>query len=49
MSKLQTHTLVREGAPQQETCNCHAENKNLVMGSRWEPDIKTDWPTDCRL
>jgi hypothetical protein len=22
--------------------------KNLAMGSRWEPDTKTDWPTDRR-
>jgi hypothetical protein len=27
MSKLQTHPLVREGGPQQETCNCETENK----------------------
>jgi hypothetical protein len=47
-SKLQTHPLVREGALHQETCNCQTENKNLVMGSRWEPDTKTDWPTDRR-
>jgi hypothetical protein len=30
----------REGAPHQETRNCQSENKNLVMGSRWEPDTK---------
>jgi hypothetical protein len=24
------------------------ENKNLVMGSRWEPDTETDWPTDSQ-
>jgi hypothetical protein len=47
-SKLQTHPLVREGAPHQETRNHKTENKDLVMGSRWEPDTKTDWPTDRR-
>jgi hypothetical protein len=47
-SKLQTHPLVREGATHQETRNRQTENKNLVMGSRWEPDTKTDWPTDRR-
>jgi hypothetical protein len=36
-SKLQTHTLVREGAPQQEICNCQTENKSLVKGFRWGP------------
>jgi hypothetical protein len=41
-SKLQTHPLVREGAAQQETRNRHRENKNLVMGSGWEPDTKID-------
>jgi hypothetical protein len=41
-SKLQTRPLVREGAPQQETGNHQTENKNLVMGSRWETDTKTD-------
>jgi hypothetical protein len=40
-SKLQTHPLVREGDPQQDTRNCQTENKNLVMGSSWEPDTKT--------
>jgi hypothetical protein len=48
MCKLQTHPLVREGAQHQETHNCQTENKNLVMGSRWDPDAKTDCPTDRR-
>jgi hypothetical protein len=47
-SKLQTHPLVRQGAPHQETGNCQTENKDLVIGSRWEPDTKTHWPTDHR-
>jgi hypothetical protein len=33
-SKLQTHPLVKEGAPKQETRNSQTENKNVVMGSR---------------
>jgi hypothetical protein len=37
-SELQTHPLVKEGAPQQETRNCQAEKKNLVLSSRWESD-----------
>jgi hypothetical protein len=41
-NKLQTRPLVREGALQQEIRNCQSENKNLVMGSRWEPDTKAD-------
>jgi hypothetical protein len=44
-SKLQTRPLVREGAPHQETLKYHTEKKNLVMGSRWEPGTKTDWPS----
>jgi hypothetical protein len=24
------------------------KGKKLVMGSRWVPDTRTDWPTDCR-
>jgi hypothetical protein len=47
-TKLQTHPLVREGALHQETHNCQIEKKNLVMGSRREPDNKTHWPTDRR-
>jgi hypothetical protein len=41
-SKLQTHPLVREGAQQQETHICHAENKNLVMGFRWS-SVQSSW------
>jgi hypothetical protein len=34
-SKLQTHPLVREGAPHQETRNFQTENRNVVqMGAR---------------
>jgi hypothetical protein len=24
------------------------EKDKFVAGSRWVPDTKTDWPTDCR-
>jgi hypothetical protein len=34
-SKLQTHSLVREGAPQHEDCKMSDSNKNLVTGPRW--------------
>jgi hypothetical protein len=47
-SKLETHPLVREGVPHQETHNRQTENKNLVMGSRCEPDTKANCPTDRR-
>jgi hypothetical protein len=47
-SKLQTRPLIKEGATYEETRNRQTGNKNLVMGSRWEPDTKTDWPTDRR-
>jgi hypothetical protein len=47
-SKLQTNPLVREGVPHQETRNRQTENKNLVLGPRWEPDTKADWPTNRR-
>jgi hypothetical protein len=40
--QLQTHPLVREGAPQQETRICQRENKNVVIGSRWEINTKTE-------
>jgi hypothetical protein len=45
---ITANPLVREGAPLQETRNRQKENRNLVMGSRWESDTKTDWPTDRR-
>jgi hypothetical protein len=45
---VQTHPLVREGAQHQETRNCQRENKNLVIGSRREPETKTRWSTDRR-
>jgi hypothetical protein len=40
-SKLQTHALVREGSQRQENLSCQTENKNLVLGSRWETNTKT--------
>jgi hypothetical protein len=46
-SKVQTNLLIREGAPYQDTRNRHRDKRNLVMGSRWDPDMKTDWP-DCQ-
>jgi hypothetical protein len=45
-NKLQTHPLVRESTPHQETHNYQTENKSLVTGSIWEPDTKTDWLSD---
>jgi hypothetical protein len=45
--KLQTHPFVREGAPYQEPRNHQKDKRNLVMGSRCDPDTNTDWPTDC--
>jgi hypothetical protein len=24
------------------------ENEKLVVGPRWAPDTKSDWPIDCR-
>jgi hypothetical protein len=43
-SKLQTRPFVREDVPDQGTCNCQIQRKNLVMSSRWEHDTKTDSP-----
>jgi hypothetical protein len=43
MSKLQTHPLVREGGPQQESLNYQTENKYLVTGSRWDSETKIEW------
>jgi hypothetical protein len=42
MSKLQAHSLIRDGASHQETRSCQTENKYLIMGLRWKPDTKTD-------
>jgi hypothetical protein len=43
--KLQTRLLVKEGAHinKPELSN---SNTNLVMGSRWVPDTKIDWPAE---
>jgi hypothetical protein len=49
--KLQTRPLVREGAPRRrakQLSGKRKEKKNLVMGPKAVPDIKTDRPTDCR-
>jgi hypothetical protein len=40
--------LVREDSECPEPHNCQTEKKNVVIGSRWEADTKTDWPTDRR-
>jgi hypothetical protein len=24
------------------------KEEKLVMGPRWRPDTRTDWPTDCQ-
>jgi hypothetical protein len=41
-------TSRQRGRPRQDTSNCQTENKNLSMSCKWEPDTKTDWPTDRR-
>jgi hypothetical protein len=50
-SKLQTRPLVR-GRYKIRNRNCLKENlkekEKLAADSRWAPDTKTDWPTDCR-
>jgi hypothetical protein len=51
--KLQTRPLVREGASQEENCKClkvfsMKVKENLVVGPKWWPDTRTDWPTDSR-
>jgi hypothetical protein len=37
-----------EGSPHQTNPQLSDSNQNLVMGPRWVPDTKTDWPTDRR-
>jgi hypothetical protein len=45
-SKLQTRPLVREGATNPELSKeKFKEKEKLIVGPRWVPDIKTDWPT----
>jgi hypothetical protein len=47
--KLYTRHLVREGAPLQYSSNCQTKEKkkkNIVMGPKGGPNIKTDLPTD---
>jgi hypothetical protein len=46
--KRQTRPLVREGAPQEQDCNCYKCNKDLVVSPRWVLCSKTDWPADRR-
>jgi hypothetical protein len=46
--KGHTRPLVREGAPQEQDCNCHTCNKDLVVSPRWVLCSKTDWPADHR-
>jgi hypothetical protein len=48
MSKLQTHPLIRDGAPQEENDRCPTVIQMWLRGLRWMPDTKTDWPTDCQ-
>jgi hypothetical protein len=45
--KQQTHPLVREGAPHQQTHNCLTVTKS-GLGPQMGLDTKTDWPTDCQ-
>jgi hypothetical protein len=51
-SKLleQTRPLVKEGAPHEQTRSCLEiiKREKLVVGPRWVPDTKPDWPTDRR-
>lgn len=49
--KLQTRPLIRQGGPHQQTRTCLKiikRGEKLVACPRWVPDIKADWPTDCR-
>jgi hypothetical protein len=50
--KLQTRLLVREGALHQQIRNClkivKERREKLVAGPRWEPDSRTERPTDCQ-
>jgi hypothetical protein len=46
--KLQTRFIVREGALQEEEKAIVITEKNLAMGSKGEPDTKTNWSTDLR-
>jgi hypothetical protein len=46
--KGQTRPLVRKGAKNQQTRNCHTSNKDLVVSPRWVLYSKTDWPADRR-
>jgi hypothetical protein len=46
--KRQTRPLVREGAPQEQDRNCHANNEDLVVSPRWVFYSKRDWPADRR-
>jgi hypothetical protein len=48
-SLLQTRPLVREGATQRDDRKYPTLiHTNLVVGLRWEPDSKRNWPTDRR-
>jgi hypothetical protein len=47
--KLQTRLLIREGSSQHENRKYPTDNKNFVVGLRWVPDTKTDWPTDRQV
>jgi hypothetical protein len=47
-STLQTSPLVREGVPQHEDRKCPTVIKNPVVGPKWGPNTKTNWPTDRR-
>jgi hypothetical protein len=51
-SKLQTHSLIREGATIITKLHLpkgnFKEKEKLVMGPRWVPHTRTDWPTDWR-
>jgi hypothetical protein len=46
-NKLQTHPLVREDGPQQET-EILRQKTHIVMSSKRGQDTKIGWPTDRR-
>jgi hypothetical protein len=47
--ELQTPFTCQKGRPTSSNLQLSESNKNLVMGPRWVPDRKTDWPTDRQL
>jgi hypothetical protein len=52
MSRTVSKSSHQRGRYKMTNRNCLKENlkekEKLVVGPRWAPDTKTDWPTDCR-